>query len=394
MKVGMILDAPFPPDLRVEKEALTLVGQGHEVILFCLSYDRDFYEEVYKGITIAHYRSNKLEYKLSALAYTVPAYHMMMKRKLSDFISRYQPQVIHVHDMVIAGAALPLAKKLGIATVLDLHENRPEIMKEYLHLQKFPGRYLIDLQIWSQRQNALAQQADRVIVVTDQARKVLAHDSGKSPENICVIPNTPSLDFLTHPLDNAVLSRMAGTFNLLYVGDTSERRGTADMLEVVGRVRKEIPTIRLWIIGKSSFDSRLRELVAELQISDQVRFEGWQPEKLFPTYITGSHVCLSPLKRNLHHDTTFANKVFQYMSLGRPVLVSDCPAQAELIESEKAGLVHKAGDINDFAGKVLTLFRDSELREKAGLNAAAAVRERWSWEKTSVPLIDLYAKIR
>ena len=82
------------------------------------------------------------------------------------------------------------------------------------------------------------------------------------------------------------------------------------------------------------------------------------------------------------------------MSLGRPVLVSDCPAQAELIESEKAGLVHKAGDINDFAGKVLTLFRDSELREKAGLNAAAAVRERWSWEKTSVPLIDLYAKIR
>ena len=38
MKVGMILDAPFPPDLRVEKEALTLVSQGHEVILFCLSF--------------------------------------------------------------------------------------------------------------------------------------------------------------------------------------------------------------------------------------------------------------------------------------------------------------------------------------------------------------------
>ena len=48
MKVGMILDAPFPPDLRVEKEALTLVGQGHEVILFCLSYDRDFYEDGFR----------------------------------------------------------------------------------------------------------------------------------------------------------------------------------------------------------------------------------------------------------------------------------------------------------------------------------------------------------
>jgi glycosyltransferase involved in cell wall biosynthesis len=394
MKVGMILDAPFPPDLRVEKEALTLVSQGHEVILFCLSYDRDFYEEDYKGIKLAHYRSNKLEYKLSALAYTVPAYHRMMKRKLSDFITRYQPQVIHVHDMVIAGAALPLAKKLGITTVLDLHENRPEIMKEYLHLQKFPGRYLIDLHVWSRRQIALAQLADRAIVVTDQARKVLARDSGKSVEHIFVIPNTPSLDFVRHPLDNAVLARMEKTFNLLYVGDTSERRGTADMLEVVGLLKEEIPSIRLWVIGKSSFDSQLRELVAELQITDQVQFEGWQPENLFPSYITGSHICLSPLKRNLHHDTTFANKVFQYMSLGRPVLVSDCPAQAELIEGEKAGLVHKAGDLNDFAQKVLTLFRDRELREKAGLNAAAAVRERWHWEKTCIPLIDLYAAIK
>lgn len=388
----MILDASFPPDLRVEKEAMTLIASGHDVVLFCLSYDKDFYEERYKGITIVHYRSGKLEYKLSALAYTVPFYHWMMKSKIADFIQRYQPHVIHVHDMVVAGAALPLARDLGIKSVLDLHENRPEIMKEYRHIRKFPGRYLINLKVWSVWQDRLASMADSVVVVTNQAKQVLATDTGKSQDNIFVVPNTPTLEFTKHPLDEVLVKRMEGTFNMLYVGDTSERRGTADMIRVVAVLKDRIPEIRLWVVGKSSFDRQLRTMVDELNVSGFVHFEGWQPEILFPSYIHGAQICLSPLKRNLHHDTTFANKVFQYMALGRPVLVSDCPAQAELIEIEKAGLVHRAGDIADFSEKVLTLFNDRELRETAGRNARRAVESRWNWEQTSRHLVDMYAQ--
>ena len=38
MKIGMILDDVFPPDPRVENEAITLINSGHEVFLFCLTY--------------------------------------------------------------------------------------------------------------------------------------------------------------------------------------------------------------------------------------------------------------------------------------------------------------------------------------------------------------------
>ena len=34
----MILDKVFPPDPRVENEAISLINAGHEVFLFCLSY--------------------------------------------------------------------------------------------------------------------------------------------------------------------------------------------------------------------------------------------------------------------------------------------------------------------------------------------------------------------
>ena len=42
MKLGMILDAPFPDDARVANECDELIKSGHEIFLFCLSYKKKF----------------------------------------------------------------------------------------------------------------------------------------------------------------------------------------------------------------------------------------------------------------------------------------------------------------------------------------------------------------
>jgi glycosyltransferase involved in cell wall biosynthesis len=393
MRIGMILDAPFPPDLRVEKEAISLLQDGHEVILFCLDYSDSAAQEVHKGIKIARYKSNVIEYKLSALAYTLPVYHWLMITKLKKFTSTFKPDVLHIHDMVIAEAALTVAEQLGLKSILDLHENRPEIMKEYLHLQKFPGKYIIDLKIWARKQVDLVKRADNIIVVTELAKNSLSKETGKRPDKIVVVPNTPSIDFLSHHIESSIIDRMQGTFNLLYIGDTSARRGIIDAIEAVNSLKDVIKNIRLWIIGKSSFDPYAKQVVQKLDIVKFVQFEGWQPERLFPSYITGSHICLSPLKRNVHHDTTFANKIFQYMSLGRPTLVSDCTAQAELITDENCGLVHEAGNIESLSNCIIKLFENEKLRESMGENAKAAVINKWNWEFTSLSLVELYKNL-
>ena len=86
MRIGMILDAVFPPDPRVENEAVSLVKAGHEVFLFCLHYGQQKQSEVINGIEVKRYLSNTLEYKVSALAYTIPLYTFLMKRKIRQFI--------------------------------------------------------------------------------------------------------------------------------------------------------------------------------------------------------------------------------------------------------------------------------------------------------------------
>ena len=390
MRIGMILDSDFPPDYRVEKEALTLLASGHEVILFCFTKKKEFYEENYKGIVLAHYPSDTLEYKLSALAYTVPFYRWMMERKISKFLDRYTPDVVHIHDMVIAEGALNQTSRRGIKTILDLHENRPASMAEYRHLNKFPGKWLISLDTWRRKQNELINRADRVVVVTGLAKEVVLRETNKKDSEVIAIPNTSSFEFTKNLINDDIISRMKGTFNILYIGDTSLRRGTADALLALESLKNSIPNVRLWMLGKSSADPELHALAAARNLGAYVQFEGWQPEKLFASYITGSQVCISPLKRNPHHDTTFANKIFQYMSMERALVVSDCPAQARLVEEERCGLVHVAGDINDLAKQIETLYRDGALRDQMGRRAAEAVKQRWNWEKTSAPLVKLY----
>ncbi len=392
-RIGMVLDAPFPPDYRVEKEAITLLQAGFEVFLFCLHYGNRLEEEEYKGVHLRRYPFNKLEYKFSALAYTVPLYRFFMASKIRDFIRRNAIEVLHIHDMVIAEAAMVAARDSGCRIVLDLHENRPAIMKEYRHLNRFPGKYLINLETWSRKQEELVRKADKVVVVTELAKDELVMSTGRMPDDIAVVPNTPSVSFLDQPVDRDVLKRMEGTFNLLYIGDTSERRGTAEMLHVVRSLKDEIPEIRLWLVGKSSFDPELMRMAAALSIRQYVHFEGWQPEALFPGYIAGADVCLSPLRRNQHHDTTYANKVFQYMAIGRATIVSDCTAQAQLISRENAGLVYPAGSHQDLHNAIIRLFRDEQLKNKLGEHGRLAVRREWNWENTSKQLYKIYSDL-
>jgi glycosyltransferase involved in cell wall biosynthesis len=144
------------------------------------------------------------------------------------------------------------------------------------------------------------------------------------------------------------------------------------------------------IVGTNTSDTILKEKVKELNISNLVDFEGWKDMELFPSYIIASSICISPLYRNIQHDVAYPNKIFQYSSFEKPILVSDAKAQKSIVENKKIGLVHKEKDSDDFAEKVLLLHEDEQLRKELGSNGKKFIENEFCWEKTSRSLINLY----
>lgn len=96
-------------------------------------------------------------------------------------------------------------------------------------------------------------------------------------------------------------------------------------------------------------------------------------------YLAVANVGLSPLVRNVHHDTTHANKLFQFMHGGLPLIVSDCPAQASLVQGTSTGLVHPAGDARAFAQAAIHLANNPEEARDMGRRGQEAVIQRFNW---------------
>jgi len=324
----------------------------------------------------------------------LPFYSWMLRGRIGRFLVENDIEAVHVHDMVVAEACLEANRSRKLPMVLDLHENRPEIMALYPHLQRFPGKNLVSIPKWKKKEEAFARVFNRTVVVTEEAREDLVERSGVERSRVLVMPNTVAPEFFTGAhVDQGLVGRFRENFVLLYLGDTGLRRGLLTAIESLPALKEAIPGLKLVIVGSNSTDDVLRNRVLDLGLQENVCFEGWKDEALFPSYLTAADVCISPLLRNRHHDTTLANKLFQYMAFSKPVLASDATAQENMIDRASCGLVHRAGDSQDFAEKCLSLFEDRGKRRILGQNGKRFLETDFSLERIGRPLLDYYRSL-
>ena len=393
MRIAVFLDQSFPPDSRVENEAYQLIKAGHEVHMYSLNFrGLKPSRELVNGIKVYRQKTHFLLYKLSALAYDISFFHQSLKKGIKKFLDEVDPQAIHIHDMLLARPVMDVNDECQqLPVTLDLHENRPEIMKFYPHLQKQPGKSLISIKRWKNAQNQLIRRAQKIVMVTPEAVEVAVNETGDPADKFISLPNTVEKElYLNYPIDMQVVQKYKKGFDILYLGDTGLRRGLETAIRALKILLEKVPHAQLVIVGKSTEDVHLESLIEDLGIGANVYLEGWKDVTLFPSYVEGSEVCISPLKRNLHHDTTLANKVFQYMAGGKPILASDCPAQVSIIEECNCGLIHEAENEIDMAAQLLELYKNPTRAHQLGANGREAVLNKYNWETTAQPLVSHY----
>lgn len=390
----MILDDVFPPDPRVENEAITLINGGYEVFLFCLHNGSQKTNELIKGIKVRRYKFSKLTYKLSALSYDLPFYKMIMTPKISHFIKENAIDVLHIHDIRIAGAVFSSNKKHQLKIVLDLHDNIPENMKFYPHLQKFPGKYIISPKKWKKKEMEFILKSDKIITVSPNFAKDIIEKNNIEKEKMILVPNTVRKSFFKEAIYSDVIKeKYSNKYVVLYLGDTNIRRGLLTAIRATEFLSKQIANFKLVIVGSNTTDSILKEETKKLNLESFIDFEGWQDVSLFPSYIVASNICISPLYRSIQHDVAYANKIFQYMSFGKPILVSNAIAQKEIVERVNSGLVHQEKNKDDFSSKVLELYQNKEKAEELGKKGKQFIENEFSWEVTSQALVKLYNEL-
>lgn len=391
MKILMVLDSQFPPDIRVEKEALSLIEAGYEVGLISISDYKSDEIVFYKGIKIYCVSLSKfIANKMHGLAAMIPWIDHYVAKQVIKILKEERYDVIHLHDLYLFGAAAILKKKTNALFVGDLHENYVDALKDYKWSTTYPNKLLISFSKWERKEKEWLQLFDKLIVVNEGMREKNM-EKGVPGEKTNVVAN--SIDtalFDSYELDKDIIKRFENNFTLVYVGGFVGNRGLEHVIKGMPRLKKYDSRIRLLLVGDGEMMEQLRHLSKELNVEDAVKFEGWQSQKKIRSYLEASDIGLVPFKRTPQTDNSSSNKLYQYMYYGLPVLATNCTSVEKLVKEEKCGIIYEEENTNQFINNVIKLFKDAGARNTYAENGKNAVRNKYNWDVEAKKLVDVY----
>ena len=179
--------------------------------------------------------------------------------------------VLHIHDLRVARAAWRV-KAPGCKVVLDLHENRPEIMRLYKHVRLLTGRLTIFPRVWARFERRYIQASDVTIVVTQEAEAWYRGRGIVPQRGFWVVPNYAEKRFNPNP---QVQSLDGAGVRMLYIGDTGERRGLGVALKAMRGMGPE-SNVELDVLGDGTYQSEIERMVRDWGLQDRVRpTVGW-----------------------------------------------------------------------------------------------------------------------
>ena len=396
MKIGMVLDKEFPVDERVENEAIALIQAGFEVHLLCFSFGKYKKEEIYKGILVHRVYMPKFLYKkLSPLILIIPIYSWFWKQHLKRFISTYNINLLHVHDLAMCKPATEIKPQLNVTIIADLHENFPATLKSRTWTKSGAEKLILKLSKWEKAEEKFLKKVDELIVLSSSFRNLLLKKYSFLKENtVSVYPNVPNINkFKKYNIDAEIINKN-NSFIVFYFGRIAHRRGVFTIFESL-EFLSDFPDIKYLLVGPIDKADR-KKFNVELNKNpgkNMVDYISWIDISQLPSFASLSDLCVSPILKNPQHDSGVSNKVYQYMLFGKPVVVSNSTEQKRLVEETGCGLVHESGNAEELAEKIIYLYKNPELREEMGEKGKKSIINKYNLTRQSEQLINLYKTI-
>src|SRR5437763_13990156 len=103
-------------------------------------------------------------------------------------------------------------------------------------------------------------------------------------------------------------------------------------------------------------------MTEKMNLSSHIRFLGSIDYDKAMSYIAHSDIGLIPHHVTESWNTTLPNKLFDYMSMGKAVIVSNAAPAERIVKEEKCGVVFHDRDPDDLARAILAL-ASSNIRE-------------------------------
>lgn len=219
-------------------------------------------------------------------------------------------------------------------------------------------------------------------VLTPAFKEKIVEKKGVDREKVVLIPNGADLDiFKPGPKQNWVREEygLHDKFVITYMGAHGLANNLWSILKVAKQLKHNIDIVFL-LIGDGMEKTKLKEF-AQQEMLTNVIFIDSQPKEVIPDYCNASDVCTAVLKKVETFKTVYPNKVFDYMSCAKPILLGIDGVARELVEKSKCGYYVDPDNPEDFKEKILSLYESPKLCSEMGKSGYEFVQQNFSREE-------------
>ena len=125
-----------------------------------------------------------------------------------------------------------------------------------------------------------------------------------------------------------------------------------------------------------------------MKIEQYVTITGRIPHPTVPSYINIMDICIIPK----HEKYTSPVKLFEYMAMGKTVVVPDYESLKEVVEDGENGFIFNADDYNSLYNILVKLIKNPILCESVREKAREGILKKYTWRQNALIIEKEYNK--
>lgn len=221
----------------------------------------------------------------------------------------------------------------------------------------------------------VAQEADKVLVISEQLSAYIQQRWGISKEKISLLPNCVDPANIVPADASQVIPYTIG-----YAGSLIAYEGLDTLIDAIGVLRDANVPVTVNVIGDGEVRAKLMEHVARMKLEDRIHFHGKVAPEVARDILGKSALVCIPRKPFKVCEIIPPIKLVEALAMEKPVIVPDLPVFRDEMGTQPPGWFFKAGDAQDLAVVIRTAFAQSDTFAAIGKQARDYVVRQRNWK--------------
>jgi glycosyltransferase involved in cell wall biosynthesis len=183
---------------------------------------------------------------------------------------------------------------------------------------------------------------------------------------------------------------------ICYSGSLTRQKDGVDILiRSFSGIAPDYPEINLVLVGKADTmedEVFFRELVTSMDLENRVLFTGKVSRNEIPSYICNAELLVLARPESIVADAGFPSKVSEYLSTGRPVVVTRVGEIPDYLTHNQSAFLAEPGSVNDFAANLRLALEDKDQAESVGLRGREIAQTVFSYKLQAARIMDFLEK--